>query len=457
MKGCECHNHSEEEASQPTWHACISAFSVQRSITVGWSNTGRQARHAAKCNVGLLRNPENETDESISTGFSRLSAHALERAAAIGRGLMTVRATGITFMTLLRFALGWAFWLSTCSTANAHRPFIEPAQTPGQVLECLQLEKAVPLGDPVRASVAVYGSLTSPDEIDVYRFTASSKARLPVEVLVPVRPSNRDFRPGLVVISRGDSPGDGSLLKLPDGLRQRVIPPPEETARRIFFEPFSLEKLYRGREALIDVEPAGVYYLVVFEKDHRTGDYALGVGEAEDFRDVPLGGTIRNVLAAKLGLVGGRRVPLLDLIGLFLFLAGFVVGLGAVTVIDLHGFLGRRSAYWTEATTRTHKVTKPLIWVGMATAAAGAAIYYRESGLSGVATFQAALAVVLVVNGLFLTLRVSPFLLAREREGRAGELLPASWQAKITVSFVVSLVGWWGSLFLLAWHIVFLR
>jgi hypothetical protein len=39
--------------------------------------------------------------------------------------------------------------------------------------------------------------------------------------------------------------------------------------------------------------------------------------------------------------------------------------LGAVTVIDLHGFLGRKSSYWTEATTRTHKVTKPLIWAGL--------------------------------------------------------------------------------------------
>ena len=49
----------------------------------------------------------------------------------------------------------------------------------------------------------------------------------------------------------------------------------------------------------------------------------------------------------------------LDFIGLFIFIAGFIIGLGAVTVIDIHGFLGRKSAYWTEATIRTHKVTKP--------------------------------------------------------------------------------------------------
>jgi hypothetical protein len=59
---------------------------------------------------------------------------------------------------------------------------------------------------------------------------------------------------------------------------------------------------------------------------------------------------------------------LLDFVGLFLLLAGFIIGLGAVTVIDIHGFLGRRSSYWTEATTRAHKVTKPLIWLGIALA-----------------------------------------------------------------------------------------
>ncbi len=52
---------------------------------------------------------------------------------------------------------------------------------------------------------------------------------------------------------------------------------------------------------------------------------------------------------------------MLDFIGLFCLIAGFVIGLGAVTVVDIHGFLGRTSAYWTEATTRTHKVTKPMI------------------------------------------------------------------------------------------------
>jgi hypothetical protein len=152
-----------------------------------------------------------------------------------------------------------------------------------------------------------------------------------------------------------------------------------------------------------------------------------------------------------------KEIPWLDIIGLFLFLAGFIVGLGAVTVIDLHGFLGRKSPYWTEATTRTHKVTKPLIWMGLLLTIIGGLITYRKSGFPGVASLQGLIAIFLVLNGLFLSFRVSPFLLKREKEGRANELLPASWQIKITLSFIISFLGWWSGLFLLVWYLLVVR
>ncbi len=147
-------------------------------------------------------------------------------------------------------------------------------------------------------------------------------------------------------------------------------------------------------------------------------------------------------------------MPVIDFLGLFLMLAGFVIGLGAVTVIDLHGFLGRHSRYWTEATTRTHKVTKPMIWVGIGLIIVGGLIFYRQHDFSGIPALQAILVTVLVLNGLFLTFRVSPFMLERERRGKAGELLPASWQRKIMVSLIVSDIGWWGSLALLTLYLV---
>lgn len=144
----------------------------------------------------------------------------------------------------------------------------------------------------------------------------------------------------------------------------------------------------------------------------------------------------------------------LDFIGLFILIAGFVIGLGAVTVIDIHGFLGRKSNYWTEATTRTHKVTKPMIWAGIMLVIIGGAIFFRNEGSAGIPVYLSIIAGVLILNGLFLSFSVSPYLLQKEKEGRSGELFPQSWQNKIIVSLILSDLGWWGSLILVVWHLV---
>lgn len=144
----------------------------------------------------------------------------------------------------------------------------------------------------------------------------------------------------------------------------------------------------------------------------------------------------------------------LDFIGLFVLIAGFIIGLGAVTVIDIHGFLGRKSSYWTEATIRAHKVTKPLIWAGITLAVIGGFIFYRNESLSVIPLYHALIAAALILNGIFLSFYVSPFLLKKESEGKQGELLPASLQNKIVVSLIVSDIGWWGGLGLLVYYII---
>ena len=144
----------------------------------------------------------------------------------------------------------------------------------------------------------------------------------------------------------------------------------------------------------------------------------------------------------------------LDVVGLFLLLAGIIIGLGAVTVIDIHGFLGRKSPYWTEATTRTHKVTKPLIWIGIILALIGGFVFYRNEPFLGIPFIHLAIAVVLILNGYFLSFTVSPFLLKREKEGKSRELLPMPLQRKIMAGLIISDIGWWGGLFLLVLYLV---
>lgn len=144
---------------------------------------------------------------------------------------------------------------------------------------------------------------------------------------------------------------------------------------------------------------------------------------------------------------------ILNFIGLFILLAGFIIGLGAVTVIDIHGFLGRKSHYWTEATTRTHKVTKPMIWIGIFLVILGEILFFRNES-SNILIYLLLISIVLIINGIFLSFSVSPYMLQREKEGRQGELLPKSWQNKIMISLLFSDLGWWSSLFIIVWYLV---
>lgn len=144
----------------------------------------------------------------------------------------------------------------------------------------------------------------------------------------------------------------------------------------------------------------------------------------------------------------------MEFLGLFILITGFVVGLGAVTVIDIHGFLGRKNPYWNEATIRTHKVTKPLIWAGIILALIGGFIFYKDTPFFWIPFIHSVSAVILILNGLFLSFVISPRLIEREIQGRSQELLPESWQKKITVSLIVSDIFWWGNLLLLVRFLV---
>lgn len=138
-------------------------------------------------------------------------------------------------------------------------------------------------------------------------------------------------------------------------------------------------------------------------------------------------------------------MSLLELAAL-IWITGFVIGLGAVTVIESLGFLGQRSGYWTEATIRTHKVTKPLIWLGLTIATIGGVFYYSIIGVSSVTIVHVVLLTMAIVNGSWLTFWVSPRLLERERQGKSKEILPKTWKTVITLSFLVSMVTWWSAL-----------
>lgn len=142
------------------------------------------------------------------------------------------------------------------------------------------------------------------------------------------------------------------------------------------------------------------------------------------------------------------------ILSLFIFLAGFVIGLGSVSVIDLLGFLARKSPYWTQTTIRAHKVTKVMIWIGISLAIIGGTLFYSNFPFSKIVLIHIISVFLLILNGMFLSFKVSPYLLKKEKEGKDKELLSQSWQIKITFSFIISFFLWWFNLLVLSYFLI---
>jgi hypothetical protein len=350
--------------------------------------------------------------------------------------------------TLLHVSAAALIVLSAASAARAHRPVLERSLHPGNTLE-----SAAQLADPTQASQAVYGRLSSPSEVDFYKFNASKPDAIPFEALVPVRPSDREFRPWLVVIGKSiaATPDVQIPFALPEGYQAHVIRPP--AARAYFYEPYSLEYLYRGTEEKLQLAEGETYYVAVFDPEHRVGDYSLGLGSVENFEGASKVSMAANVLGAKLGIAGGAALPFLDLLAVFVSLVGFSVGLGTTffsfAAENLLGSDGRGA--------RAQLVASRLAWLGLLAALLGSALLYRESVLSGVAAFQAALFAAIVLLQIYLAIRLS----RRARRAGAEPQLPGMPAPKpfkkLTVSHALTLLCWCGLIFFFAWYALVLR
>lgn len=230
-----------------------------------------------------------------------------------------------------------ACW-SLVPPASAHQPTIRNQAKAANTSSPEEFYRsAVKINDPTSASQAVYGRLQSPGEIHLFTFTAAKNESIPIEALVPARPSNMEFRPALVVVGKDILPSSQQQpLPFPAlaGSNARLISPPQQAERSVFFEPFSIEKLWRGAEEKIAVAAGTTYYVALYELRHRVGDYSLGLGTVEDFSNTSFARVLGNVLEIKMGMAD-KPVPKTDLVGLFLLVMGLSLNFGAA----------RRNAY----------------------------------------------------------------------------------------------------------------
>ncbi|MGE0126472.1 MAG: hypothetical protein AB7U82_00070 [Blastocatellales bacterium] len=294
--------------------------------------------------------------------------------------------------------------------------------------------------DPTQTSLAIYGRLGWPNEVDLYAFVPAKSETIPIEALVPAQQSNQHFRPAVVIFGHDIAPQPQSEppsplpITVPQGLQALLIMPPQGE-RGVFFENRLFERLYRGNQQQVQLTAGQTYYIALYEPNHFTGSYSLNLGSAESFNNVSKYSLLKNVLAIKMGAFGDKRIPWLDLLGLCLLGGGLMLGMAAVIVTWLSRSSTSLAVNPSDMSNRLLRVVMRYFRSGILMAVAGGAILYRQSYLSGVATFQALLALALIAYMIYLSTR----------------------RTKAESGLAVFSLVWFSQMFLFAWYLLMAR
>jgi hypothetical protein len=269
-----------------------------------------------------------------------------------------VKTRGLTIAGLAAALLAVIAGGVASPSAAAHVPFLEPpASSDAPAVRGDPFPGAVPLPD-VTISRAVYGTLATGEEFDAWQLSVSKPSLTPVEMLVPRAGEYRDFRPAFALVGPGLSSSGTPPPFVVERLQNAygdaaaqaagvvVIPDPGLAPRPTFYEPFSFTSYYRGGSTSVRLEPGRTYDLVVYDPAAGTGEYALGVGEAESFTPADWARSVVAVARLKLGLYGqGAFHPLAAVVT-----AGVLASLVALVVVLWRRRRRRRAAVRGRAT-----------------------------------------------------------------------------------------------------------
>ncbi len=336
---------------------------------------------------------------------------------------------------------------------------------------------AVQLEDPSVSSKAIYGSLNETELFDYYTFVATSDGTIDISIGKRLGSGSDTFAPLFAFIypntaSITDDQDIEDDVVVDDEEQQAPITVPDaqydapdgyevvfsDNLTDILSENYRYglvaQTYQRSPVQSFDVKKGERYYVGVIDSVSGSGDYVLFLGDEDIYSISNPFSLISNIAVINLGLESSENISWSNYLATLLIIVGLIVALGSVLVIDIHGYLARKSEYWTEATTRSHKITKPLIWIGTSLYALGLYLYFSALQFSGSGLILLVLLAVMILNGAYLSFVVSPHLLSRELDSQSSSILEPKWQKRVTMSFMISAFSWWSSVLLIVLEIV---
>ncbi len=186
------------------------------------------------------------------------------------KGVHLSRIRFIIFVAAVMIALV----LIPASTVFAHSPiFPEGNHDPS---------RAYQIENPAK-SWAIYTTLDHADKGDYYKFNVSKGDKIEIALMTLEGPSTSGFLPSFVLMVPG-SPQKNNLpsyIEVPVGYGTVLVSSTDPG--KASYEPFSPGWLYELANLTMNAPVDGIYYIVVYDPAHKTGNYVLPVGYIESF------------------------------------------------------------------------------------------------------------------------------------------------------------------------------
>lgn len=164
--------------------------------------------------------------------------------------------------------------LLIAAPAWAHQPFFEETDIlPNQPWR---------IADP-SVSTAIYATLESPTDVDVFAFDGRAGQEVYLSIVIPQIPGQEEFAPTVALIGPGLPEGREALpsaVPLAAGEGAEVVSPPEGPPST-FFEPFTRTSYWERQERTFVLPADSLYRVAVWHPGGQVGRYVFTVGREE--------------------------------------------------------------------------------------------------------------------------------------------------------------------------------
>ncbi len=188
------------------------------------------------------------------------------------RGMNRIFGTRACRAAVLLLMVGLASLLA--APALAHQPFFEETDIPP--------DRPWRIADPA-VSTAVYATLDSPADVDVFAFEGRTGQVVLLSIVIPQIAGQESFAPIMALIGPGLPAASGAVpaaVSVAAGEGVEMVPPPEG-APSTFFEPFTRTSYWERQKRRVSLPADGTYRVAVWHPHGAVGRYVFVTGDAE--------------------------------------------------------------------------------------------------------------------------------------------------------------------------------